>query len=269
MFDVHFFPVHHASFPKKRETMDNLPQCFGVIPARFDSSRFPGKALADINGKPMFWHVYTRAGRCPYFSRIVLATDDQRIFSAAEKLSVPVMMTQKTHPSGTDRVLEAAEKLNAPANAVIVNIQGDEPLLEPEMLGQLIRPFASDRVQVTTLAQKIDSTAALNPDRVKVVLAKDGHALYFSRAPIPCHRDGSKAGFLGHIGLYAFKMATLRRFQQIGRSRLESIESLEQLRLLEEGIDIHVVITEHATIGVDRPEDLQKVLHIMKKESRK
>jgi len=247
--------------------MSKLPQCFGVIPARYDSSRFPGKALADINGKPMFWHVYNRAGRCPYFSHIVLATDDRRIFSAAEKLSVPVMMTQKNHPSGTDRVLEAAEKLSAPADAVIVNIQGDEPLLEPDMLGQLIRPFASVRVQVTTLAQKIDSTAALNPDRVKVVLAKDGRALYFSRAPIPCDRDGSGAGFLGHIGLYAFKMEILRRFQRIGRSRLESIESLEQLRLLEEGIDIHVVTTEHTTLGVDRPEDLQKVLHIMRKES--
>jgi 3-deoxy-manno-octulosonate cytidylyltransferase (CMP-KDO synthetase) len=248
--------------------MSKLPQCFGVIPARYDSSRFPGKALAEINGKPMFWHVYNRAGGCPYFSRIVLATDDQRIFSAAEKLSVPVMMTQKNHPSGTDRVLEAAEKLNAPADAVIVNIQGDEPLLEPEMLNQLIRPFASDRVQVTTLAQKIESAAALNPDRVKVVLAKDGRALYFSRAPIPCPRDGSEAMFLGHIGLYAFKMDTLRRFQRIGRSRLEAIESLEQLRLLEEGIDIHVVITKYTSLGVDRPEDLQQVLHIMREESR-
>jgi 3-deoxy-manno-octulosonate cytidylyltransferase (CMP-KDO synthetase) len=143
----------------------NLTQCIGVIPARYDSSRFPGKALADINGKPMFWHVYNRAGQCPYFSHIVLATDDHRIFSAAEKLSVPVMMTKKNHLSGTDRVFETAEKLNAPPDAVIVNIQGDEPLLEPDMLSQLIRPFASDNVQVTTLAQKIESAAALNPDR--------------------------------------------------------------------------------------------------------
>jgi 3-deoxy-manno-octulosonate cytidylyltransferase (CMP-KDO synthetase) len=245
----------------------NLPLCIGIIPARYDSSRFPGKALADINGRPMFWHVHNRATQCPYFSQIVLATDDQRIFSAAQELSVPVMMTQKDHPSGTDRVLETAEKLKTPADAVIVNIQGDEPLLEPDMLGQLIKPFASEGVQVTTLAQKIESPEALSPDCVKVVLSKDGRALYFSRAPIPYARDNMENGFLRHIGLYAFKMETLRRFQEIGRSRLESIESLEQLRLLEEGIDIHVVITEHSSVGVDRPEDIQKVLSIMKKES--
>lgn len=248
--------------------MNKLPLCIGIIPARYDSSRFPGKALADINGKPMFWHVYTRASRCPYFSQIVLATDDQRIFSAARELSVPVMMTQKDHPSGTDRVLESAQKLNAPESAVIVNIQGDEPLLEPEMLSQLIRPFTSDhRIQVTTLAQKMERSAALSPDCVKVVRAKDGHALYFSRAPIPYARDNAHMRFLRHIGLYAFKMEALRRFQRIGRSELESIESLEQLRFLEEGIDIHVVITEHSSIGVDRPEDIQKVRSIMIKEN--
>ena len=247
--------------------MTNLPQCIGIIPARYDSSRFPGKALADINGKPMFWHVHHRASQCPYFSRIVLATDDRRIFSAAHELAVPVMMTQKDHPSGTDRVLETAEKLNAPADAVIVNIQGDEPLLEPEMLSQLIHPFASERVRVTTLAQQIERGEALNPDCVKVVLAKDGRALYFSRAPIPYARDDTAHEFLRHIGLYAFKMESLRRFQEIGRGRLECIESLEQLRLLEEGIDIHVVVTEYSSIGVDRPEDIQKVLTVMKKES--
>jgi 3-deoxy-manno-octulosonate cytidylyltransferase (CMP-KDO synthetase) len=249
-----------------QELIKSLPPCIGIIPARYDSSRFPGKALADINGKPMFWHVHNRACQCPYFSQIVLATDDQRIFSAAQELSVPVMMTRKDHPSGTDRVLETAEKLNAPSDAVIVNIQGDEPLLEPDMLGQLIRPFASERVQVTTLAQKIDRSAGLSPDCVKVVLAKNGRALYFSRAPIPYARDNAQKEFLRHIGLYAFKMKTLRRFQKIGPGKLESLESLEQLRLLEEGIDIYVVITEHSSVGVDRPEDIQEVLSIMKKE---
>jgi 3-deoxy-manno-octulosonate cytidylyltransferase (CMP-KDO synthetase) len=245
--------------------MKDLPDCIGVIPARYDSTRFPGKALADIDGKPMFWHVHERARQCPYFSRIVLATDDHRIYSAAESLSVPVMMTSSAHTSGTDRVLEAAEKLKAPADAVIVNIQGDEPLLEPEMLGELIRPFASPGVQVTTLAQKIENTEALNPDRVKVVLSEDGRALYFSRAPIPFNRSDQEHTFLGHVGLYAFKMETLRRFQQIGRGRLESIESLEQLRLLEAGIDIHVVITAYRSIGVDRPEDINKVLQQIRK----
>jgi 3-deoxy-manno-octulosonate cytidylyltransferase (CMP-KDO synthetase) len=246
--------------------MKNLPECIGVIPARYGSTRFPGKALAEIAGKPMFWHVYNRAARCPYFSRIVLATDDHRIYAAAETLSVPVMMTAVEHPSGTDRVLEAAEKLKAPANAVIVNIQGDEPLLAPEMLGELIRPFASDRIQVTTLAQPIETTEARNPDRVKVVRAEDGRALYFSRAPIPYNRSGLAQTFLGHVGLYAFKMEALRRFQHIGRSRLESIELLEQLRLLEAGIDIYVVITPHKSIGVDRPEDIEKVMQHLRKD---
>jgi 3-deoxy-manno-octulosonate cytidylyltransferase (CMP-KDO synthetase) len=251
---------------RPKEQNGPLPECIGIIPARYGSTRFPGKALADIDGKPMFWHVHNRASRCPFLSRVVLATDDRRIRTAAEKLSVPVMMTRRSHPSGTDRVLEAAEKLNAPVDAVIVNIQGDEPLLEPDMLSQLIRPFASERVQVTTLAQRIDNDAALDTDCVKVVLAKDGRALYFSRAPIPYSRDDAQNRFLRHIGLYAFRMGTLRRFQRIGRSRLESLESLEQLRLLEEGIDIHVVMTRYSSAGVDRPADIQKVLGIMKKE---
>jgi 3-deoxy-manno-octulosonate cytidylyltransferase (CMP-KDO synthetase) len=245
--------------------MNTIPNCFGIIPARYHSTRFPGKPLADIDGRPMFWHVFKRAGRCRYFQKVILATDDPRIFSAAEKLAVPVLMTREDHPSGTDRVLEAAEKLRIPADAVVVNIQGDEPLLKPQMLDELIAPFADNSVCVTTLAQKLASAAAQNPDRVKVVTAKDGRALYFSRSPIPFRRSGPEISYLGHIGLYAFKMETLRRFQQIGSGRLESIESLEQLRLLEAGIDIHVVVTPYETIGVDRPEDLADILQRIRK----
>lgn len=240
--------------------MRQLPECYGVIPARYHSTRFPGKALADINGKPMFWHVFNRASQCAFFAAIVLATDDDRIFSAAEKLAVPVLMTDQDHPSGTDRVLEAAEILKVSENAVVVNIQGDEPLLDPEMLTQLVEPFHAPHIQVTTLAKHISPEEAQNSDLVKTVLAVDGRALYFSRAPIPFERNDSHSVYLGHIGLYAFRMKALRRFQQLGRSRLESIESLEQLRFIENNIHIHAVITEHVSHGVDRPRDLEKIL---------
>lgn len=211
----------------------------------------------------MFWHVYNQARKCPHFSSIVLATDDQRIFSAAEALQVPVVMTDAGHPSGTDRVLEAASTLCIPGDAVVVNIQGDEPLLAPEMLNQLIAPFSSPDVRVTTLARTLNPGEADNSDRVKVVLAKDGRALYFSRSKIPFHRNNADRSFLGHIGLYAFRMEALRTFKRLGQGRLETIESLEQLRLLENGLDIHVVVTDHNSIGVDTPADLEKVARIM------
>jgi 3-deoxy-manno-octulosonate cytidylyltransferase (CMP-KDO synthetase) len=157
--------------------MNQLPNIFGIIPARYHSTRFPGKALADIQGKPMFWHVYSRARQCASFSHIVLATDDDRIFSAASALSVPVIMTDPNHPSGTDRVLEAAQDLKARDEDVVVNIQGDEPLLEPAMLEMLIQPFHGQDVQVTTLAKQIDPQASKNPHLVKVVIDKQGRAL--------------------------------------------------------------------------------------------
>lgn len=243
--------------------MTTLPKCYGIIPARFQSKRFPGKPLADLHGKPMFWHVYNQARKCPYFSRIALATDDQRIFSAAEALQVPVIMTRADHPSGTDRVLEAASSMGVSDDAVVVNIQGDEPLLEPEMLNSLVAPFTSPNVRITTLARKLNPGEADNPDRVKVVIAADGRALYFSRSKIPYYRNDAEQIFLGHIGLYAFRMEALAFFQKLGPSQLETIESLEQLRLLENGLAIHVIVTDHNSIGVDTPEDLAKVARMM------
>jgi 3-deoxy-manno-octulosonate cytidylyltransferase (CMP-KDO synthetase) len=211
----------------------------------------------------MFWHVYTRACRCPEIAEVVLATDDKRIESAAKELKVPVAMTRNDHVSGTDRVLEAAISIGVPEDAVVVNIQGDEPALEPEMLGALLAPFASADVKATTLARKIGEKEARNHDRVKVVFAGDGRALYFSRTPIPCWRDGGESVYHVHIGLYAFRMPVLQNFVRLGPSRLERIEKLEQLRLLENGIPIHVVETEHESIGVDRPEDIQIVSRIL------
>jgi 3-deoxy-manno-octulosonate cytidylyltransferase (CMP-KDO synthetase) len=247
--------------------MNNLPKCYGIIPARFGSTRFPGKPLAKILGRPMFWHVFERARQCPELSQIVLATDDERIVSAANELGVPVVMTRDDHPSGTDRVMEAAGLLQVPEDAVVVNIQGDEPLLEPAMLTQLVLPFVGPEVQVTTLARKIDPKEAESPDLVKVVFAKDGKALYFSRSSIPYPRDRQGDEYYGHIGLYAFRMSILRQFVVLNPCRLEIIERLEQLRLLENGIPIHVVVTDHRSISVDRPDDIKTVSKILMEET--
>jgi len=246
--------------------MDKLPKCYGIIPARYQSSRFPGKPLAEIAHRPMIWHVYEQARRCAQLSAVVLATDDDRIRSAAQQYEIPVVMTRADHPSGTDRVLEAAEKMNLPGDAVVINIQGDEPALEPAMLAELVQPFRKPEIQVTTLARKINAREAANPDQVKVVIAPDGTALYFSRSSIPHHRDSLEDEFHGHIGLYAFRMQVLKKFVTLDQSPLEVTEKLEQLRLLENNIPIHVVLTEHKSIGVDRPGDIEVVEQIIQEK---
>ncbi len=216
----------------------------------------------------MFWHVYDRARRCAAFDEVALATDDARIADAANVLGVPCVMTAEQHPSGTDRVHEAAMRLGVPDDAVVVNIQGDEPALDPRMLDQLVAPFADASVRVATLAMALSAQEAQSPDRVKVVVAANGDALYFSRADIPFVRDGDvggdTAGRLGHIGLYAFRMEALRRFTQLPPSRLEQTEKLEQLRLLENGIAIRVVPTTYRTHGVDRPEDIDVIINLLR-----
>lgn len=249
--------------------MGGLPEAYGVIPARYASSRFPGKPLAKILGKPMFVHVYERASRCRTLKRVVLATDDDRIAAAAESYGVPWVMTSADHASGTDRVREAADLLGVREESVVVNIQGDEPALDPAMLDELLAPFADPQVRVTTLARTISEAEAQSPDRVKTVLAASGDALYFSRSLIPHRRDHDGADFpyLLHIGLYAFRMETLRRFTSLPEGRLEGVEKLEQLRLLEAGIPIRVSVTERRCLGVDRPEDLVEAERIIAEES--
>ena len=201
--------------------MNNLPPCYGIIPARYRSSRFPGKPLAEIAGRPMIWHVYEQARKCAALSAVVLATDDDRIRSTAQRYEIPVVMTREDHPSGTDRVLEAADKMNLPADAVVINIQGDEPVFEPAMLSELVQPFVEPEVQAATLARRISAREADDPDQVKVVFATDGRALYFSRSPVPYHRDSRKDEFYGHIGLYAFRMKVLKKFVTLDQSLLE------------------------------------------------
>lgn len=238
------------------------PRCHGIIPARFASTRFPGKPLADILGKPMIWHVFQRAQACPELCGVTVATDDQRILDAALELDIPATMTRDDHLSGTDRALEAAERLGVAADDVVVNIQGDEPALRPELLTLLLSSFDDPAVQVATLARPISPKQARSPDVVKVVIDNQDHALYFSRAMIPHPREG-EGEYLGHIGLYAFRMRTLRAFIALGPGRLEQIEQLEQLRLLEAGIPIRVLRTELCTLGVDRPEDIPLVCKLI------
>ncbi|MES9997398.1 3-deoxy-manno-octulosonate cytidylyltransferase [Desulfovibrio aminophilus] len=243
--------------------MKTLPECYGVIPARYGSSRFPGKPLADILGRPMFWHVHRRASLCPELKRVVLATDDERILDAARSLDVSALMTRADHASGTDRVLEAALALGVPDDAVVVNIQGDEPALDPAMLSELVAPFADPDVLVATLARALDPEEAPSPDRVKVVLDRKGNALYFSRAAIPW----GEGGHLLHVGLYAFRMEALRRFAALEQTPLEIREKLEQLRLLENGIPIRVALTDRAAHAVDRPQDLDIVRNILMEQN--
>jgi 3-deoxy-manno-octulosonate cytidylyltransferase (CMP-KDO synthetase) len=214
----------------------------------------------------MFWHVYHRAIKCPELSRVILATDDDRILSAAERWHIPAVMTRSDHLSGTDRVVEAADLLKVPDTAVVVNIQGDEPALAPAMLSQLLAPFSKPAVRVTTLARPIDAMEAQNADRVKVVFSHDHEALYFSRAPIPYPRGFEKDIYYGHIGLYAFRLDALKAFAALRPCRLEAVEKLEQLRLLENHIPLHVVVTQYQSIGVDTPQDIKIIENILKKE---
>lgn len=248
--------------------MSILPPFYAIIPARYQSYRFPGKPLADILGKPMFYWVYERAMQCPIFKKACLATDDQRIFDAAKKLDVPVVMTDPDHPSGSDRIMEAADILGLEDESVVVNIQGDEPAVDIDMLRQLVEPFTRPDIFVTTLARVINGQQAENPDRVKIVRSDKGFALYFSRCKIPYIRDMEHCttDYLLHVGIYAYRLSTLRTFTSLPPSPLEKIEKLEQLRLLEAGISIYVVMTEYEGFGVDRPEDLQLIIEQLKKK---
>ena len=236
---------------------------FAVIPARYRSKRFPGKPLALINGNPMFWHVYSRAKQCPLIEKIWLATDDQRIYNRANELEIPAVMTSEKHASGTDRILEAADTLDLPPECVIANVQGDEPALHPDMLTQLLNPFEVDpELKVSTLARQISRKEAGNPNTVKVVRSDSGRARYFSRSLVP-YIACEMHSFLGHIGIYAYTYNGLKKFSSLGPGSLERSEKLEQLRLLQAGIDIQVVMTEHTSFGVDCPEDIRKIEKIL------
>lgn len=230
----------------------------GLIPARYASKRFPGKALADLCGKPLLQHVVERASQAKNLSEVVVATDDMRIADAVRRFGGKVQMTAPTHPSGTDRIAEVARDL---ACDLVVNIQGDEPLITPGHIGALVQPFQRrPETQVATLKIRAAPEEVTNPDVVKVVVGAQGNALYFSRLPIPFDRDRTGAPtYWKHLGIYAYRREALESFHRFPPSPLETAERLEQLRFLENGIPIQVVETAEPTIGVDTEADLRAV----------
>jgi 3-deoxy-manno-octulosonate cytidylyltransferase (CMP-KDO synthetase) len=231
----------------------------GVIPARFQSTRFPGKVLAPIASKTMLQHVYERASLSQYLTSTIIATDDHRVFEAARSFGARVRMTRSDHASGTDRAAEIASAENA---EIVVNIQGDEPLIDPTAIDTAILPLVHEpEIVMATLKKKIEDPREItDPNVVKVITDHTGDAIYFSRCPIPFDRDrSSPPPYYKHIGLYVYQRDFLLNYSALPIGPLETAERLEQLRALENGFRIRVVETEYESLGVDTPEDLQRV----------
>ncbi|MCW8893306.1 MAG: 3-deoxy-manno-octulosonate cytidylyltransferase [Deltaproteobacteria bacterium] len=248
-----------------------MEKAVAIIPARYGSTRFPGKPLALINGLPMIQQVYQRVIAANSVARAIVATDDERIVRAVESFGGEVMLTRADHPTGTDRLAEIAGKIDAD---LIVNVQGDEPLIDPRMIDQAVAPLVENPViRMGTVASQIEEVDDFyNPNVVKVVLDQSGFALYFSRAPIPWPRDLNKdqlpdslpqLGLLRHIGLYVYRRELLLNYPFWPKTPLESLESLEQLRALELGVKLHVAVSEFSCHGVDTPADLERISRLM------
>jgi len=245
-----------------------------IIPARYASTRFEGKALADIKGKPMVRHVYERTAMAQLVSEVVVATDDERIASVVRAFGGRVVMTSRDHETGTDRLAEVAAGIDS---EIVVNVQGDEPLIEPAMIDEAIRPLVEDpAIVMGTLKSRIRNLHDfLSPNVVKVVTDRNGFALFFSRSPLPNFRDkwndlkdeAFNSGKLlchKHVGLYVYRREFLLQYARMAPSQLELSEKLEQLRVLENGYRIKVVETAYESIGVDTPGDLEKVIERLK-----
>ena len=234
----------------------------GIIPARYASTRFPGKPLAILGGKTVIQRVYEQASSV--LEEAYVATDDERILQAVEQFGGRAVMTHADHKSGTDRIEEAAEKIGTDAD-VIINVQGDEPFIQPSQIETLMRLFDNPTTQIGTLGKRFDSIeATLNPNSPKIVTDLQGFALYFSRSIIPFVRGKEQTEwlksypFLKHLGLYAYRREVLHEVTQLPQSPLELAESLEQLRWLENGYRIRVGLTDVETVGIDTPEDLER-----------
>ena len=230
----------------------NSESVIAIIPARFHSTRLPGKPILEVHGRTLIEHVYRRVQQSKSVDRILVATDDERIARAVERFGGNVMMTREDHHSGTDRLAEAAAAL--PADWLVVNVQGDEPLIEPEFIDRAVLAARLGDAPMVTLMTPLDHPAAIrDPNRVKVVVDCNGMALYFSRSPIP----SSGTTFL-HLGLYVYRVDFLKQFTRLERTPLEIAERLEQLRALEHGFRVRVVEVESASWGIDTPADLEK-----------
>lgn len=263
-----------------------MAQAVGIIPARFASTRFPGKPLASLHGKPLVRHVWERAVRARRLDRVAVATDDERIREAVAAFGGEAILTSPDHPSGTDRVAEAVRAMESAGAriGIVVNIQGDEPMLDSEALDALVEALAGDPgLGYATIAEPFASAAEiLDPNTCKVVTDADGGALYFSRSPVPFLREvgpggilpmeealaarGSQAGWWRHVGIYAFRREALEEFSRLPAGRLERMEGLEQLRILEAGRRMRVVVSDRVTLDVDTPEDLVAVRSALERE---
>lgn len=239
-----------------------------IIPARYASSRFPGKPLAVLGDKMVIQHVYEQVSKV--LEDVYVATDDERIFDAVQGFGGKAVMTSANHRSGTDRVCEAIEKLNSDAD-VIINIQGDEPFIKPEQIKTVMQLFDNEDTEIATLGKHFETMDGVdNPNSPKIAVGRNGRALYFSRSVIPFvrgweHAEWLKAyPFLKHIGIYAYRRDTLMHIRDLSPTPLEIAESLEQLRWLENGINIRVGLTNVETIGIDTPDDLRKAEAFLK-----
>jgi 3-deoxy-manno-octulosonate cytidylyltransferase (CMP-KDO synthetase) len=241
----------------------------GIIPARYASSRFEGKVIADLFGKPLIQYVWENAKNTLFLDDLIIACDDERIAAAVKQFGGKYVMTAKGHASGTDRISEVINSLDV---KFVINIQADEPLIKPVMIDMVARALLDDKkVYMATIMKKIETEELINsPDVVKVVVDKNSYALYFSRSPIPCKARNSDIGqpvYYKHIGLYGYTKDFLYTYRNLPESSLEKTEKLEQLRVLQEGYRIKVVETRYDTIGVDTPEDLEKVKQVMQSHS--
>jgi len=240
----------------------------GIIPSRYESSRFPGKPLADINGKTMINRAYEQATKA--LDDVYVATDDERIADEVKRFGGHFVLTSKNHNSGTDRLAEAIQEIQKQLNThfdVVINIQGDEPFIEPSQIKELISCFTDDKTKIATLIKKItDPDDIFNPNKPKVIFNHKMNAIYFSRSPIPFIRNKEKKDWLKsfdfyrHIGMYAYKTTVLSEITRLERSTLEIAESLEQNRWIENGYPIKVSKTNFDSLGIDTPEDLKKAL---------
>ncbi|MEK6693460.1 MAG: 3-deoxy-manno-octulosonate cytidylyltransferase [Nitrospirota bacterium] len=237
-----------------------------IIPARYNSTRLPGKPLLDILGKPMIQHVWERARKAGKIERVIVATDDEGVYNAVTAFGGEAAMTSKNHLSGTDRVAEVISGFTFETE-IIVNVQGDEPMIDPDMIDQVVKLLQNDsRASIGTLCRKTeDNKEIMDPNIVKVVFDKEGFALYFSRSPIPYNRDGhGSVSYYKHLGIYSYRRDALLRLSSMNPTPLEKTEKLEQLRALENGFRIKVSETDTDTIGVDTIEDLEKVIRKIK-----
>ena len=257
------FKSEITALSKSSKGITNTMRIIGIIPARYSSSRFPGKPLADIHGKPMIWWVYQQAKKVQEINDIYIATEDERIQNSCSQHEIPVVMTSNKHPTGTDRVAEVATKISAD---IYVNIQGDEPMIEPKTISMVIKPFINgDDIQVSNLMTKIkDPVDALNPTVPKVIASESGRGIYLTRSLSPFPKSSIDYYFYKQVCAYAFTPWALEFFQNTPRGRIEKIEDIEILRFIENGVYVKFIEVNSKTIAVDTEMDLVRVRDLLR-----